>query len=80
MEPFLHVCDNAYVLSYLKLKTFFLCADGQTSSGKTHTMLGSEGVKGLLELSAADLFNHMACMDDRDFIVRVSFVEIYNEV
>lgn len=54
--------------------------DGQTSSGKTHTMLGSEGTKGLLEIAAEDLFKHMSMLDDRDFIVRVSFVEIYNEV
>lgn len=55
-------------------------AYGQTSSGKTHTMLGSDGSKGVLEMAAADLFRHMANSTDRDFIVRVSFVEIYNEV
>jgi centromeric protein E len=55
-------------------------SDGQTSSGKTFTMLGSDKVNGILQLAARDLFQYMSEKVDRDFIVRVSFVEIYNEV
>ena len=55
-------------------------AYGQTSSGKTYTMLGAQGSQGVLELAATDLFRHIADTSNRDFIVRVSFVEIYNEV
>jgi centromeric protein E len=54
--------------------------DGQTSSGKTFTMLGAPNTSGVLELAAIDLFKYMAECSNRDFIVRVSFVEIYNEV
>lgn len=55
-------------------------AYGQTSSGKTYTMLGAQGSQGVLELAATDLFRHIGATSTRDFIVRVSFVEIYNEV
>ena len=55
-------------------------AYGQTSSGKTFTMLGAPQTPGILELAAIDLFKYMGECSDRDFIVRVSFVEIYNEV
>jgi centromeric protein E len=55
-------------------------AYGQTSSGKTYTMLGAQGSQGVLELAATDLFRHIGDTANRDFIVRVSFVEIYNEI
>ena len=43
-------------------------------------MLGNDKVNGILQLASLDLFRLMAEKTDRDFIVRVSFVEIYNEV
>ena len=58
-------------------------AYGQTSSGKTFTMNGDEDgdFPGLLPLSALHIFD---CIEretsTREFLVRVSFVEIYNEV
>lgn len=44
-------------------------------------MLGSGGVehRGVLELSAEDIFGLISQTDQRDFLIRVSFVEIYNE-
>jgi Kinesin motor domain len=53
--------------------------DGQTSSGKTHTMLGGGDQRGVLEMAAEDLFNQISESTSRDFLLRVSFVEIYNE-
>jgi centromeric protein E len=55
-------------------------AYGQTSSGKTHTMLGSGDQGGVLEMAAKDIFRQISETNDRDFLLRVSFVEIYNEV
>lgn len=42
-------------------------------------MLGSGGERGVLELAAEDIFRLMSENSERDFIIRVSFVEIYNE-
>jgi hypothetical protein len=42
-------------------------------------MLGAERSRGILDMAAADLFQIMSERTDRVFLVRVSFVEIYNE-
>lgn len=61
-------------------------AYGQTSSGKTHTMQGrgsiNDGAKnseGFLHMSAIDIFQEITKQSDREFTVRVSVIEIYNE-
>lgn len=62
-------------------------AYGQTSSGKTYTMQGAgnidaspdDGTGGILHMAAQDIFQHIAAATDRVFLVRVSFIEIYNE-
>lgn len=80
MELFLHVSlDNVNNLNF-SFNNAFISADGQTSSGKTFTMIGGGEKKGVLDLAAADLFRLMGERSDRIFLVRVSFVEIYNEV
>jgi hypothetical protein len=55
-------------------------AYGQTSSGKTHTMKGSREEPGIIPQSVFEVFNMIRQTMDREFIVRVSYMEIYNEV
>ena len=55
---------------------------GQTSSGKTYTMQGCSITgqdKGILQMAASDIFHSIQKSKDRIFLVRVSFLEIYNE-
>jgi centromeric protein E len=60
-------------------------AYGQTSSGKTHTMQGSGSIEeglnggGVVHMAACDIFDHIDNTPDRLFLVRASFIEIYNE-
>jgi centromeric protein E len=62
-------------------------AYGQTSSGKTYTMQGSGSIEegsvsgggGIVHMAARDIFNYIANSTDRVYLVRASFVEIYNE-
>ena len=69
-------------------------AYGQTSSGKTFTMQGSGGyggmiktgtptknnqVPGIVHMAARDIFRHIEQKRDRIFLLRCSFIEIYNE-
>ncbi|XP_063823595.1 kinesin-related protein 4-like [Ostrinia nubilalis] len=54
-------------------------AYGQTSSGKTYTMTGTEDSPGIIPLAVFNLFEIIKNIPDRDFLVRVSYIEIYNE-
>lgn len=54
-------------------------AYGQTNSGKTHTMRGSGSEPGIIPLSVHDLFQSIREDAGREFLVRMSYMEIYNE-
>ncbi|CAH8306145.1 unnamed protein product [Eruca vesicaria subsp. sativa] len=54
-------------------------AYGQTSSGKTFTMTGSETDPGIIRRSVRDVFERIRMISDREFLIRVSYMEIYNE-
>ncbi|KAI3672691.1 hypothetical protein L6452_38788 [Arctium lappa] len=54
-------------------------AYGQTSSGKTFTMNGSENDPGIIHRAIKDIFAKTAMSTDREFLIRVSYMEIYNE-
>lgn len=42
-------------------------------------MLGGGDQIGVLNMAAQDIFNHIEKHSNRDFLLRASFVEIYNE-
>ncbi|KAJ8470638.1 hypothetical protein OPV22_024981 [Ensete ventricosum] len=48
-------------------------AYGQTNSGKTYTMTG------ITEYSVADIYDHIKRHEEREFILKFSAMEIYNE-
>ncbi|GLJ13875.1 hypothetical protein SUGI_0221700 [Cryptomeria japonica] len=49
-------------------------AYGQTSSGKTFTM------RGITEQAINDIYNHIQNNPDKDFVLKISALEIYNEI
>ncbi|KAK3131887.1 hypothetical protein QOZ80_6AG0512940 [Eleusine coracana subsp. coracana] len=55
-------------------------AYGVTSSGKTHTMHGDQICPGIITLAVKDAFNIIQETPNREFLLRVSYLEIYNEV
>ena len=55
-------------------------AYGQTASGKTHTMSGDENSPGIIPHSLKEVFNYISETENREFLLRVSYMEIYNEV
>ncbi|AQK75350.1 Kinesin heavy chain-like protein [Zea mays] len=55
-------------------------AYGVTSSGKTHTMHGDQRSPGIIPLSVKDAFSIIQETPNREFLLRVSYLEIYNEV
>ncbi|KAF6017000.1 hypothetical protein EB796_024711 [Bugula neritina] len=54
-------------------------AYGQTSSGKTHTMLGSDAEPGLISYAMNDIFSLVQLATERCFLISLSYNEIYNE-
>jgi len=58
-------------------------AYGQTSSGKTFTMQGGGphvlDCPGVIHMAAKDIFERISACNDRSYLVKASFVEIYNE-
>ncbi|CAE6464038.1 unnamed protein product, partial [Rhizoctonia solani] len=63
---------NACILAY-----------GQTGSGKSYSMMGYGADKGIIPLTCSELFARMARQRAADphvnFVVEVSYIEIYNE-
>ncbi|NXJ81092.1 CENPE protein, partial [Trogon melanurus] len=54
-------------------------AYGQTASGKTYTMMGSEDSVGIIPKAIQHVFKIICESPDREFLLRVSYMEIYNE-
>ncbi|CAI5968315.1 unnamed protein product [Closterium sp. NIES-65] len=54
-------------------------AYGQTSSGKTFTMRGVPACEGVIPLSVRQVFDTISQTMNREFLLRVSYLEIYNE-
>ncbi|XP_029618648.1 centromere-associated protein E isoform X7 [Salmo trutta] len=54
-------------------------AYGQTSSGKTFTMMGSSLTPGVIPLAMEDVFHTIKTCPKKEFLLRVSYLEIYNE-
>ncbi|XP_076639078.1 uncharacterized protein LOC143351460 [Colletes latitarsis] len=54
-------------------------AYGQTSSGKTYSMLGTSQEPGIIPLAIDYMFNAIANTVGREFLLRVSYLELYNE-
>ncbi|CAN1173252.1 Kinesin-like protein KIN-7D, mitochondrial [Linum perenne] len=55
-------------------------AYGVTSSGKTFTMHGDQTAPGIIPLAIKDVFSMIQDTPGREFLLRVSYLEIYNEV
>jgi kinesin family protein 18/19 len=55
-------------------------AYGATGSGKTHTMLGTNDQPGVMFQTMSEIFLRLQeLLADRDYEIRISFLEIYNE-
>ncbi|KAG8454140.1 hypothetical protein GDO86_000690, partial [Hymenochirus boettgeri] len=54
-------------------------AYGQTSSGKTYTMTGTPNSLGIIPEAIQEVFKIIQEIPNREFLLRVSYMEIYNE-
>ncbi|CAB3372909.1 Hypothetical predicted protein [Cloeon dipterum] len=68
------------VLNAVKGFNATILAYGQTSSGKTHTMIGSDTDRGIVPLTMQNIFTAIDNLpEERSFLLGVSFLEVYNE-
>lgn len=54
-------------------------AYGQTASGKTFTLSGDELQPGIIPLAMKDVFSYIRKALTREYLLRCSYLEIYNE-
>ena len=54
-------------------------AYGMTGTGKTFSMQGTASSPGVIPLAITDLFSYIRENPNREFLLRVSYLEIYNE-
>ncbi|CDZ98549.1 Kinesin-like protein [Phaffia rhodozyma] len=55
-------------------------AYGQTASGKTFTLTGNKSEPGVIPRAIEDVFSYIKRNNKREFLLRASYLEIYNEV
>lgn len=81
--------DNVYVYERIGLPIITGCMEGyhgcifaygQTSSGKTHTIHGSANQPGMIPQSVQSVFDWIEDHPEREYVLRVSYMEIYNEI
>ncbi|KAG7258194.1 hypothetical protein CRUP_034601 [Coryphaenoides rupestris] len=73
----IHQIDDGTPTKSFSYGTIF--AYGQTSSGKTFTMMGSDLAPGVIPLSMEEVFQTIKNFPKKEFLLRVSYLEIYNE-
>lgn len=56
-----------------------LFAYGQTASGKTYTLTGTKEEPGVIQMAIDDIFEAIRRERGREFLLRASYLEIYNE-
>src|SRR3984885_16016491 len=54
-------------------------AYGMTATGKTFSMQGTATSPGVIPLAITDIFSYIRETPHREFLLRVSYLEIYNE-
>src|ERR1700729_1372358 len=54
-------------------------AYGMTGTGKTFSMQGTATSPGVIPLAITDIFSYIRETPSREFLLRVSYLEIYNE-
>ncbi|ESZ98264.1 kinesin [Sclerotinia borealis F-4128] len=54
-------------------------AYGMTGTGKTFSMQGTGDMPGVIPLAITDIFSYIRETPSREFLLRVSYLEIYNE-
>ncbi|KAF8125154.1 P-loop containing nucleoside triphosphate hydrolase protein [Boletus edulis] len=78
-KPLYNAVAKSHVIAAMEGYNAVIFAYGQTASGKTFTLSGSEDQPGIIPRAMKDVFSHIRRTPTREYLLRCSYLEIYNE-
>lgn len=78
-KPIYNAAAKSHVRAAMEGYNAVVFAYGQTASGKTFTLSGSETEPGIIPRAMKDVFTYIRNTPDREFLLRASYLEIYKE-
>lgn len=78
-KPVYNAAARAHVHAAMDGYNAVIFAYGQTASGKTFTLTGNEDEPGIIPQAMKDVFKYIRRTPDREYLLRCSYLEIYNE-
>lgn len=78
-KPIYTTVARAHVFAAMDGYNAVVFAYGQTASGKTFTLSGDEEEPGIIPRALKDVFGYIKKTEDREYLLRCSYLEIYNE-
>ncbi|KAG2066908.1 kinesin-domain-containing protein [Suillus decipiens] len=78
-RPVYNAVARSHVCAAMDGYNSIIFAYGQTASGKTFTLSGSEDQPGIIPRAMKDVFAYIRRTPTREYLLRCSYLEIYNE-
>ncbi|KAL4073263.1 P-loop containing nucleoside triphosphate hydrolase protein [Scleroderma yunnanense] len=78
-KPIYNAVARSHVWAAMEGYNAVIFAYGQTASGKTFTLSGNEEQPGIIPRAMKDVFAHIRRTATREYLLRCSYLEIYNE-
>ncbi|KAJ3008912.1 hypothetical protein NUW54_g2975 [Trametes sanguinea] len=78
-KPVYNAVARSHVCAAMDGYNAVIFAYGQTASGKTFTLSGDEDQPGIIPRAMKDVFAYIRRTPNREYLLRCSYLEIYNE-
>ncbi|KAJ3732595.1 P-loop containing nucleoside triphosphate hydrolase protein [Lentinula guzmanii] len=78
-KPIFTTVARSHVIAAMEGFNAVIFAYGQTASGKTYTLSGSEAEPGIIPRAMRQVFSYIRRTETREYLLRCSYLEIYNE-
>ncbi|CAL1712669.1 unnamed protein product [Somion occarium] len=78
-KPVYNAVARSHVCAAMEGYNAVIFAYGQTASGKTFTLSGDEDQLGIIPRAMKDIFAYIRRTPNREYLLRCSYLEIYNE-
>ncbi|KAG8993444.1 Kinesin-like protein kip2 [Tulasnella sp. JGI-2019a] len=78
-KPLYNAAARSHVRAAMEGYNAVVFAYGQTASGKTFTLSGTESEPGIIPRAMRDVFTYIRNTPSREFLLRASYLEIYKE-